>query len=219
VSFFPVLTSHLACAFNLNTAGFKFNDANFGDCTGYCSLLEPGETTVAPATPEYDEWLYTPDQASAYLKKPTYLGAVATTKVSDGGVRAATDDATASSSAQTGGGDGGEHGGGTDGGGALPCRELDLHLQLQKGRDGEKKPLLMMITTVGSIQSMDASKQSLQQAAATSWMVLAPEVATLIAVDGESVVAPGNMLPRVVCPANKVGEPSHASANLALHGV
>ena len=89
----------------------------------------------------------------------------------------------------------------------LFCRELDPALQPTAAGSGADPPLLVMTTTIGHLQSMDSNKQMLQQAAATTWEVLQPEVQTLVAVDAEHMDAPGHQLPRIVCPANPAGTP------------
>ena len=103
----------------------------------------------------------------------------------------------------------------------LPCRELDHELQPSSrgahAPGGVVPPLLVMMTSVGKIQSNSINKQMLQQAAGVTWRALEPEILTLVAVDTDDVSSPGH-LPRVICPSNKAGTPyvsglfSHASA-------
>jgi hypothetical protein len=71
---------------------------------------------------------------------------------------------------------------------------------------------------------MSVDKQMLQRAAATTWEVLSPEVVTLVAVDDDTLEAPGHHLPRVVCPANPAKTPyvkglfQHANAKAVQLG-
>lgn len=188
--------------------GYTFRSAGWDDCTGTCKKTTEEDVatirrTDLSANPKYiaaqvnfTEWTYREATIPRYLKKPVPLGG-----------------ATASSSSSSS---------------SMPlyCKELDPELQpieieqrrtKEDGVGGGSKgsvnssvsppPLIVMTTTIGHLQSMNSDKQMLQQAAATTWEVLQPEVQTLVAVDAEHMAAPGHHLPRVVCPSNPAGTP------------
>eukprot|EP00041_Stephanoeca_diplocostata_P019605 m.425728 g.425728 ORF g.425728 m.425728 type:complete len:712 (-) comp21347_c0_seq3:229-2364(-) len=94
------------------------------------------------------------------------------------------------------------------------CKALD-HNDAVVQRWKDDNPLLVMLTTV--VAQPKPEKKLLQDAAATTWAALAPDVITLIAVDAMNQTVPGptsgvgSPIPRVLCPANDAGTPIVAS--------
>ena len=219
------MTNCLEC-----TNEYSFKEGGFNDCTGTCTRMTKNMHRSTPHTtlPSH-AWVYSPQTVDIYRKPPAFLAApAALRRLENNGVdakphaglegRGKNDDDELALTTK---------GKSADTAGHLPCRELDLEFQpssrSSKAPGGAEPPLLVMMTSVGKIQSNSINKQMLQQAAGVTWRALEPEVLTVVAIDTEDVTSPGN-LPRVICPSNKAGTPyvsglfAHAAAKAAEVG-